>query len=47
MKQLDPKYLTDNDLWDTEWLEEKYPERFEKRNNKYYKGNDNKFYRKD
>lgn len=27
MKQLDPKYLTDNDLWDTIWLEEKYPDR--------------------
>ena len=28
MKQLEPKYLTDNDLWDTIWLEEKYPDRF-------------------
>lgn len=40
------EHLTRNNLWDTEWLEEKYPERFEKRNNKYYKGNDNKYYRK-
>lgn len=28
MKQLGPKYLTDNDLWDTIWLEEKHPDRF-------------------
>tara|TARA_R110001592_G_scaffold248891_1_gene511294 strand:+ start:282 stop:470 length:189 start_codon:yes stop_codon:yes gene_type:complete len=25
---LSPKYLTDNDLWDSSWLKEKYPERF-------------------
>ena len=29
-KGLDPQYLTDNDLWDSSWLMEKYPERFKK-----------------
>lgn len=29
-KGLDPQYLTDNDLWDSSWLMEKYPERFQK-----------------
>lgn len=28
MKQIEPKYLKDNDFWDTIWLEEKYPDRF-------------------
>ena len=25
---LSPEYLTKNDLWDSSWLKEKYPERF-------------------
>jgi hypothetical protein len=28
LPKIDPKYLTNNDLWDTSWLKEKYPERF-------------------
>jgi len=28
LPKIDPKYLTDNDLWDSSWLKEKYPERF-------------------
>ena len=27
-KGLDPQYLTENNLWDSSWLMEKYPERF-------------------
>tara|TARA_R110002050_G_scaffold115722_1_gene232066 strand:+ start:128 stop:412 length:285 start_codon:yes stop_codon:yes gene_type:complete len=30
LPKMDPKYLTDNDLWDSSWLKEKYPERFTK-----------------
>lgn len=28
-KNLSPKYLTDNDLWDSSWLRKKYPDRFD------------------
>ncbi len=28
LPKMDPKHLTDNDLWDSSWLKEKYPERF-------------------
>lgn len=28
---MNPKYLTNNDLWDTDWLKEKYPDRFKYR----------------
>lgn len=31
----DPTYLTEEKLWDTDWLKEKYPERFiNNKNNK-------------
>lgn len=46
MKEYTAEYLTQNDLWDTEWLEEKYPQRFKKRNKMYYKGKNNKFYKR-
>ena len=29
LKKLSPKYLTENDLWDSSWLRKKYPERFD------------------
>ena len=29
IKNKDPKYLNDNNLWDSSWLREKYPNRFE------------------
>ena len=28
-KRKDPTYLTKNELWDANWLREKYPNRFE------------------
>lgn len=46
MKGNTAEYLTQNNLWDTEWLEEKHPYRFKKRNKKYNKGRDNKFHKK-
>jgi len=27
-KTIDSNYLTENNLWDTEWLEKKHPHRF-------------------
>tara|TARA_B100000575_G_C22931645_1_gene539855 strand:- start:45 stop:197 length:153 start_codon:yes stop_codon:yes gene_type:complete len=36
LKTKDPKYLTDNNLWDSSWLREKYPNRFEE----YYKSDE-------
>ena len=29
VRKIDPKYLTDNHLWDSSWLKEKYPARFD------------------
>tara|TARA_B100000780_G_C21075189_1_gene432804 strand:+ start:469 stop:639 length:171 start_codon:yes stop_codon:yes gene_type:complete len=29
LKKLSPKYLTENDLWDSSWLRKKYPDRFD------------------
>tara|TARA_R110001632_G_scaffold178091_1_gene297822 strand:+ start:87 stop:251 length:165 start_codon:yes stop_codon:yes gene_type:complete len=29
MKGKSLKYLTENNLWDTEWLKEKYPDNFD------------------
>ena len=46
MNNLEPDYLTEKNLWDTEDLELKYPDRFERRNIEHYKGVDNKFYKK-
>lgn len=46
MRKLEPDYLTKKNLWDTEWLEEKYPKRFEERNKLFYKADDNKFYKR-
>ena len=28
LPKIDTTYLTENDLWDSSWLKEKYPERF-------------------
>ena len=46
MVNLEPEYLTEKKLWDTEDLEIKYPERFKRRDREHYKGIDNKFYKK-
>lgn len=32
IKNLDPDYLTENKLWDGQWLIKKYPNRYEKVN---------------
>ena len=30
---IEPSYLTKKNLWDSSWLEEKYPERFKAKKN--------------
>lgn len=32
--KIDPKYLTKNKLWDSYWLEKKYPEKFKRHEKK-------------
>ena len=29
---MSPEYLTKNNLWDSSWLQQKYPERFNNKN---------------
>lgn len=37
---IEPSYLTKNNFWDSCWLEEKYPERFNTNKNENNKQND-------
>ncbi len=46
MKNYTANELTSKNLWDTEWLEEKYPEAFKDRNKQFVKKADNKYYKK-
>lgn len=41
-----PEKLSKSNLWDSDDLEKKYPERFKKRNENYMRGKDNKYYKK-